>query len=187
MKRAFLRALRPAVHTVVGLFFEDRYLRGRFFSDSLGGYAWAIRAIWSRNILRLAPRMPWPVSLGCTVSNPRNIEFDPDDLNNFQTTGTYFQCSDAKIYVGKGTYIAPNVGLITANHDPSDPSMHLQGEDIVLGCECWIGMNAVILPGVNLGAGTVVAAGAVVTKSYVEGSVILAGVPARVIKLIPKK
>jgi acetyltransferase-like isoleucine patch superfamily enzyme len=45
-----------------------------------------------------------------------------------------------------------------------------------------VGMNAVILPGVVLGPATVVAAGAIVTKSFPDGFCIVAGVPARVIR-----
>ena len=49
----------------------------------------------------------------------------------------------------------------------------------------WIGGHAVINPGVVLGDNTVVAAGAVVTRSFPQGNVVLAGVPARVVKEIP--
>lgn len=48
-------------------------------------------------------------------------------------------------------------------------------------------MNAVILPNVELGDRTIVAAGAVVTKSYPEGYCVLAGVPAKAIKTLEKK
>ena len=74
------------------------------------------------------------------------------------------------------------MGLITTNHDIKDPSKHVDGQDIVLGEKCWIGMNAVILPGVILGPGTVVGAGAVVTNSFPQGRCVLGGVPAKLIK-----
>jgi acetyltransferase-like isoleucine patch superfamily enzyme len=48
-----------------------------------------------------------------------------------------------------------------------------------IGERCWLGMNAIILPGVTLGPYTVVAAGAVVTRSFHEGHCILMGMPAR--------
>ena len=56
----------------------------------------------------------------------------------------------------------------------------------MLGKECWIGSNAVILPGVRLGEHTVVGAGAVVTKSFEEGWCVIGGVPARKIKDIER-
>ncbi|MFH4151026.1 DapH/DapD/GlmU-related protein, partial [Acinetobacter baumannii] len=88
----------------------------------------------------------------------------------------------AHIYIGKGSYIAPNVGIITSNHDLADLESHTEGKDVVIGDKCWIGMNSVILPGVVLGNGTIVAAGAVVTKSFKQGNIVIAGVPAKIIK-----
>lgn len=96
--------------------------------------------------------------------------FHPDDINNFQGFGNYYQNFTAKIIIGKGTYIAPNVGIITANHDPMDLDKHLPGKDVIIGENCWIGMNAVILPGVVLGPRTIVGAGSVVTHSFPEGN-----------------
>ena len=57
-------------------------------------------------------------------------------------------------------------------------------EDIVLGEQCWIGMNSVILPGVKLGIHTIVGAGSVVTKSFEDGFCIIAGNPAKIIRKI---
>ncbi|MDG6348291.1 DapH/DapD/GlmU-related protein [Luteimonas sp. 8-5] len=61
-------------------------------------------------------------------------------------------------------------------HEPADP--------IVIGNDCWIGAGAIILPGVNLGDHVVVAAGAIVTKSF-ECNQLIGGVPARVISGLP--
>lgn len=110
--------------------------------------------------------------------------FDPDDMQNFQGPGNYFQGIDGKIIIGKGSMIAPGSGFITANHDFTCLLNHTQGKDIVLGDHCWIGMNAVLLPGVQLGPHTIVGAGAVVTKSFLEGYCVVAGNPARIIKKI---
>lgn len=79
-------------------------------------------------------------------------------------------------------WIGPNVGLITANHDLSDLSKNAEPRDISIAEHCWIGMNAVILPGVRLGPHTVVGAGAVVTKSFPDGHCAVAGNPAKVIR-----
>ncbi|MBA4208074.1 MAG: acyltransferase [Parvibaculum sp.] len=182
MKNLILIILVPLAKIFLRVFFKGGYLKGRFFEQSLGGYKWAIHAIWARNILRLGPPYPWPVHFSCHISNPKNVIFHPDDLNNFQSRGCYFQCGTAKIHIGRGCYIGPNVGLITQNHDLADLDRHLPGADIVLGPGCWIGMNSVLLPGVRLGSGTIVAAGSVVTKSFEQGRIVLAGVPARIVR-----
>jgi transferase family hexapeptide repeat protein len=179
---------RPLLIIILSAFFSRRYLRSRHFEAYNGGFFWAARAIWARNILRLGRTYPWPVALGCTISNPENIRFDPDDLNNFQMNGTYFQNFSARIVIGKGCYIAPNVGIITANHDQNNLDRHLPGNDVILGQSCWVGMNSIILPGVVLGSNTIVAAGSVVVRSCEEGNVVLAGSPAKVVKkLFPSR
>lgn len=173
---------RPIIITILSIFFERRYLCGRYFDASVSGYLWALRAIWQRNILRLARPLPFPAALNSYVSNGTGIEFHPDDLNNFQSPGTYFQNFSGRITLRKGCYIGPNVGIITANHDPSDPDRHLPPQDVTIGEKCWVGMNSVILPGVTLGPQTIVGAGAVVTKSFPRGHCLIAGVPATILK-----
>ena len=84
------------------------------------------------------------------------------------------------------SYIAPNVGLVTANHVLTDLEQHQPGKDIVLGKNCWIGMNSTVLPGVVLGDHTVVGAGSVVTKSFPEGWQVIAGNPAKMIRKLEK-
>lgn len=173
---------KPVMKLILGFFFDQRFLSGRHFDEGLSGYIWGFRSIWTRNILRLGPPLGFPASHRAVISNPQNIEFHVDDLNNFQSPGIYLQNFAGNIRLGRGTYIAPNVGIITANHDPLNLDRHVPAEDVTIGNECWIGMNAVVLPGVILGPRTIVGAGAVVTKSFPEGNCIIAGNPARMIK-----
>jgi len=180
--RKFFHLMSPLLKVLLSVFFDRKFLSGRHFDSGFDGYFWAIRSIWCRNILRLGTPAPWPIALGCHLSNPKNIHFHPDNVDNFQSPGTYFQNFKGQIYLGRGTYIAPNVGLITANHNFLNLDEHDEGKDIVIGEHCWIGMNAIILPGVVLGDRTIVAAGAVVSKSFPDGYVVIGGVPAMVIK-----
>ena len=76
--------------------------------------------------------------------------------------------------------------MIASNHDVNDPDKRQAGKDVVIGEKCWIGMNALILPGVVLGPHTSVGAGAVVTKSFPEGYCVIAGNPAKLIRNIEK-
>ena len=116
------------------------------------------------------------------INNPLNISFDNSSINIFQSVGTYFSPGLGRIIIGKNVWVAPNVGIIATNHDLIDPSKHQPPEMVIIGNNCWLGMNSIILPGVILGDHTVVGAGFVVTKSFPEGYVVIAGNPAKVIK-----
>ena len=76
------------------------------------------------------------------------------------------------------------VVLATLNHDFS-PSKRgtLHPAPIVIGKNVWIGANATIVPGVTIGNGSIIAAGAVVTKDVPE-NVVVGGVPAKIIKTV---
>lgn len=163
--------------------YDKKIFKSKWFDNhSTVGYRWVIRSIVWQKIFGFNRHIPWPVSPFNVVVNSKNITFHPDDLNNFNTYGTYFQNFSGHIYIGKGTHIAPNVGLITANHDTNNLQKHLPGKDISIGENCWIGMNSVILPGVVLGDKTIVGAGSIVTKSFEEGNCVIAGNPAKIIK-----
>lgn len=75
------------------------------------------------------------VNMDCKIVCIKNIEFGPNDSNNFQTFGVYFQAI-GNIEMGRGTYIGPNVGLITANHDLNDLDRHMELNSIILGENC---------------------------------------------------
>lgn len=171
------------------IFYKPKYLKGAEFSTYKysNGWRWVLENVFIQKIVGYQRHIPFPVSFRSQFMNWENIEFDVDDLSNFQKVGCYFQAaSDAHIYIGKGTCIAANVGIITANHDPNDLSRHLPGKDVRLGEKCWIGMNSTILPGVTLGDQTIVGAGSVVTKSFPEGHCIIAGNPAKIIRMLDK-
>lgn len=62
------------------------------------------------------------------------------------------------------TNISSHVKMITGSHDIDDPDFTADFNPIHVGHHCWIGTGAIILQGVNIGDGAVVAAGAVVTN-----------------------
>lgn len=173
-------------HIFAFFMYEKKYLKGRWFSGKANGlcaqgWEWVTHDAISRILLHGNKEARFPISQHCCVISPENLIFDPDDLNNFQSFGIYYQAL-GEINIGKGTYIGPNVGLITANHDPLNPDEHLPAKPIILGKKCWIGMNSVILSGVVLGENTVVGAGSIVTKSFPDGHCVIAGNPAKIIR-----
>lgn len=98
----------------------------------------------------------------------------------------YFKCMSAgNIYIGDNTMIALNVSVITNNHNLYE-RMKITVGDIHIGKNVWIGANATILPGVNIGDNAVIGACAVVTKDVPNGAVV-AGNPAKQIKTLDKE
>ncbi|WP_054725267.1 sugar O-acetyltransferase [Paucilactobacillus hokkaidonensis] len=90
------------------------------------------------------------------------------------------------ITIGKNALLAPRVQIYAAGH-PFDVKTRNSwlgnGQTVTIGDNCWIGGNAIIVPGVTLGNNVIVGAGSVVTKSFGD-DVVVAGNPARVIKTI---
>lgn len=86
------------------------------------------------------------------------------------------------ITIGDGALIGHNVVMATLNHDMApERRRDLHPAPIVIGKNVWIGANATILPGVAIGNGAIVAAGAVVNKN-VPANTVVGGVPAKVIR-----
>ena len=89
-----------------------------------------------------------------------------------------------KIEIGDCTSISPETAILTADHNTQSKAFHGRIRPVVIGNQVWIGTRATILPGVKIGDGAVVAAGAVVTKD-VPNFVIVAGIPAKQIGVRP--
>ncbi len=89
------------------------------------------------------------------------------------------------IYIGNYVHFASNIGIISGNHGLYQHMQH-ENKEVRIGDYCWIGMNAIILPGVILGPRTIVGAGSVVTKSFPNGYCVIGGNPAKVIKELDK-
>lgn len=98
-----------------------------------------------------------------------------------------FNCSIlacARVVIGDHCYIGPNVQLYTAIH-PLDPEERNKGVNMArpinIGANCWLGGGVIILPGVDIGEGSTVGAGSVVTRSIPPRS-LAAGNPCRVLR-----
>ena len=104
----------------------------------------------------------------------------------FINMGCKFQ-DQGGIFIGDGALIGHGVVLATLNHAmaPENRSTMIPAP-IRIGRRVWIGASATVLPGVTIGDGAVVAAGAVVTRDVPENTVV-GGVPARIIRHLSKE
>ena len=93
-----------------------------------------------------------------------------------------------RLVIGDWCQIANHSIIITGGHPIDGDKYYGKGtfKDVTIGNNVWIASGVIILPGVEIGDNSVVAAGAVVTKSVAE-NVVVAGVPARVIMQVPIK
>ena len=89
-----------------------------------------------------------------------------------------------EVRIGARTQLGPHVQLLAADH-PRDPAIRASerenGAPVTVGADCWIGGDAVILPGVTVGDGAVVGADAVATRDVAAGETVV-GIPARPIR-----
>lgn len=112
----------------------------------------------------------------CIASCGKNVNFERG------ATFGYDLC------IGNDVMMAPDVVMLTSNHrfDSLDVPIGQQGalpiRPIIIESDVWIGQRVIILPGVTIGTGSVIGAGAVVTKSFPPYSVI-GGNPARILKM----
>ena len=111
------------------------------------------------------------------IESPWNVE-----IGNLSSIGNkaWVYALD-NITVGSKTCIGENVKLLTGYHDIATKNFAFKTKPITIGSCVWIATGAIVLPGVTIGDGAVVAAGAVVTKD-VEPWTVVGGNPAKFIK-----
>jgi len=134
-----------------------------------------------QKILGVNCHVPWIVHFSSQVLHHENMDV-PLDVNPGYSPGCYIQAING-IRIGTGVRIGPNVALISANHDLSDYRKHTKAPPMEIGSGVWIGANSVILPGVRIGARTVVGAGSVVAKELPSDCVAV-GNPCRPVRYL---
>jgi acetyltransferase-like isoleucine patch superfamily enzyme len=135
-----------------------------------------------QRVLGINGEVKWSVHYTSCVTNANRIQVGATVKRSFAMSGGCYIQGGNGIQIGDGTIFAAGVKIISANHDVESTERVWQESDpIVIGRNCWIGANAVILPGVQLGDRVVVGAGAVVTRSF-PSDLVIAGVPAEVLR-----
>jgi galactoside O-acetyltransferase len=179
--------------------FEELFIR-----NLPGKIGIVIRSFYWRKHIKAAGRLK--ILQGCTILEPHNLKIgqgfsmmqrcslcavnggkiyigDNVSMNN----NVYIDASQGgEIVIGDNVLFGPNITLRASNHRSDKKNIpiiqqgHLPGK-IFIKNDVWIGTNAVILSGVTIGQGSVIGAGAVVTKDVPE-NVLVGGVPAKIIK-----
>lgn len=137
-----------------------------------------LRRAWAKGIAE---------SVGSNVNLESHARFTPA-LRIGDNSGVGLRCElNGPVTIGNDVMMGPETIIYTQNHKFSDTErpMRLQGfestEDVVIEDDVWIGRRVMIMPGVRIGKGSVIAAGAVVTKDVPPYSV-AGGVPAKILK-----
>jgi acetyltransferase-like isoleucine patch superfamily enzyme len=133
-------------------------------------------------------------------SHGRNVWFDPDGWYTFETISlgsdvylglkTCLIAAESKIRIGSKVMLGPYVSILAGDHNTAEIGRAMfdvkekraeDDTDVVIEDDVWIGSHAIVLKGVTIGRGAIVAAGAIVTKNVPPYGV-AAGAPARVVK-----
>jgi acetyltransferase-like isoleucine patch superfamily enzyme len=115
------------------------------------------------------------VQKGCRFLNGRKVFLGKGTVVNF---GCVFDGRRHPIHVGSNVSIGPEAVILTLGHDVQSPDFSDKGAPVTIGDRAAIFYRAIILPGVTIGEGAVVAAGAVVSRD-VAPYTIVAGSPAK--------
>jgi acetyltransferase-like isoleucine patch superfamily enzyme len=116
------------------------------------------------------------IHMGAEIRNPQGIEIGSTSIIGHNCT------LDGRggLNIGNNVNLSSEVMIWTMQHDPQSSCFGVESFPVVIEDYVWISCRSIILPGVTIGKGSVVAAGAVVTKS-VQPYSIVGGVPAKTI------
>lgn len=176
---------RPRAATIIcqALYYlVGRYLPPSYAYSLLGRLSKQFRALVCRQIFRSAGRNV-NVEHGAYFGSGRLIEIGDN-------SGIGVDCHvPADIRIGRDVMMGPEVLVIGRNQnhrfDDLDLPMRLQGyadsPPVVIEDDVWLGARAIVLPGIHIGRGSIIGAGAIVTRD-VPPFAICAGNPARIIR-----
>jgi maltose O-acetyltransferase len=162
---SLINVLLAPLPPFVGSRLRTHALRAAGFTIGHGSVFWGMpRITGSRNIYRqLVIGQQCVFNVGCV----------------FDTEGT--------ITIGDNVALGQQVMLLTSTHEiglsERRADFKLLNLPIIIGNGCWLGARCTILPGVDIGKGAIIAAGAVVNRNVPENTLV-GGIPARVIKFL---
>lgn len=135
--------------------------------------SYKLRHLYLRNILKIQLGKESSVHMGCFFSG-HLVKIGSNTVIN---RGCYLD-GRVGVTIGNNVSISPCVHVLSLDHNPNSPTFDLISKPTIIDDYVWIGIRAVILPGIHLPKGCVVGAGAVVTKNPAPYDIV-AGVPAK--------
>ena len=158
-------------------------------------FAWLPATNNTLTISKLIRRVRSFIACGCFDYHGKNINIEKGadfgrgmGISIGDNSGLGVNCVvRGPLKMGANVMMGPEVQIMTGKHNTTrtDIPMNQQGflplEEVVIGNDIWIGTKVIIMPGVTIGNGSIIGAGAVVTKDVPDYAVV-AGVPAKVIK-----
>jgi acetyltransferase-like isoleucine patch superfamily enzyme len=132
-----------------------------------------------RRLLRLAG-----LRIGAKVTGLKQCGFQSNQVSIGDGSFVNARCQFegfGRIDIGRDVFLGPQVMILTSTHDIDEDGRVERNptcKPVRVGDRCWLGARATVLPGVTIGEGTIIGAGAVVTKDCKPGAVYV-GVPAR--------
>jgi len=126
---------------------------------------------------------PTPISATARFNHPENIKIGA--RSNINRYCMIWAGPNVKVIIGKDCLTGPGVTIIASRYNVKGRNLirsypAFEG-NVIIGDDVWLGANSTILPGVKIGDGAIVGAGAVVTKD-IEAYTVVTGVPAKKIK-----
>jgi maltose O-acetyltransferase len=171
----FLRRLPVPVKQVV----KANYRRARdavdFVAEAIGWLpSHELRLLLYRHLLRIPIGKRSSIHRACRFYRPSAVRIGA------YTVIMRDVLLDGRMGLDIGDHVSISEGamIFTLEHDPHSPEFEIRGAPVRLAARVSVGSRAVVLPGISVGEGAMIATGAVVTHD-VEPYTIVAGVPAR--------
>jgi maltose O-acetyltransferase len=172
---------RPLKHGILALYWRLKELAEDLsdYSVELVGHipAHAVRRFWLRGVCRMRIGPGSSIHRGCRAYRAHRVVIGRNSVINY---GVLLD-GRAGLAIGDNVSISEGVTILTLEHDVDDSGLALRRGPVILDDYVFVGAHARVLPGVRIGRGAVVAAGAVVTRD-VQPMAVVGGSPAKLIR-----
>lgn len=171
----FLRRLPAPVKRFLNTLYWLAYDARDFVAEVTGRCpSHTLRLFLYRRLLRIHVGSHCSIHRRCRFYNPSGVTIGAHTVINREVLVD----GRSGLTIGSNVSISEGVVILTLEHDPNSPTFENRGAPVTIHDRAFIGTQAMILPGVTIGEGAIVAARAVVTRD-VAPYAIVAGVPAR--------